>query len=192
MIFSEISLALSNFFLYIGKNRYHEITNTSRTAFQKKNSGRLRAGVLGADDGIISTSSLIIGVSAANSAHHNILIAGIAGLVAGAMSMAASEYVSVSAQADAERKNLAPIQAAVSSAISFSVGGSLPLMMFLISPFKHHIFYVSGASLVFLILLGMLAARIGNANIWHSALRVGLGGAFAMAVTAGIGTLFAV
>lgn len=213
--------------------------------------GWLRASVLGANDGIVSTASLIVGIAAAHSTHQQILVSGIAGLVAGAMSMAAGEYVSVSSQADTEtadlereKKELAtnidfereelaqiyvkrgldsdlarqvakqlmdfdaigshardelgitdmftarPVQAALMSAVSFAAGAALPLFMVLMSPSENVVLYVSAASLIFLIALGMLAARVGGANIWRGALRVGFWGAFAMAVTAGIGTIF--
>ncbi len=211
----------------------------------------LRAAVLGANDGIVSTASLIVGVAAANSSHQNILLTGIAGLVAGAMSMASGEYVSVSSQADTENADLArekvelasnveferaelaqiyvgrgldadlaakvakqlmahdalgshardelgitealsarPVQAALASAGAFSVGAAMPLVMVLISSPKNLIAVVSVASLVFLILLGVLAAHVGGANAWKGALRVGFWGALAMAITAGIGSIF--
>lgn len=213
--------------------------------------GWLRAAVLGANDGIVSTASLIVGVAAANTSHQNILLTGIAGLVAGAMSMAAGEYVSVSSQADTENADLArekielesnsdfehaelaqiymgrgldpalakqvaaqlmahdalgshardelgisetlsarPIQAAFASAGAFSVGAILPLLMVVVSSPQNLIAIVSVASFVFLIALGILAARVGGANIWKGALRVGFWGVLAMAITAGIGTLF--
>lgn len=213
--------------------------------------GWLRASVLGANDGIVSTASLILGVAAANSSHESILLTGIAGLVAGAMSMAAGEYVSVSSQADTESADLAreklelssniefereelaqiyvkrgldaalakqvaeqlmahdalgshardelgitealsarPIQAAFASAGAFSVGAALPLAMILISPASGLIPFVAVSSLIFLILLGVLAARVGGANLWRGALRVGFWGALAMAITAGIGAIF--
>lgn len=213
--------------------------------------GWLRAAVLGANDGIVSTASLIVGVAAANSSHQNILITGTAGLVAGAMSMASGEFVSVSSQADTENADLArekaelatniefereelaqiyigrgldadlaaqvaeqlmahdalgahardelgitetlsarPIQAALASAGAFSVGAALPLMMVFIASPKNLIAIVFLASLIFLVALGILAASVGGANIWKGALRVGFWGAFAMAITAGIGTLF--
>lgn len=213
--------------------------------------GWLRAAVLGANDGIVSTASLIVGVAAANTSHQNILLTGIAGLVAGAMSMAAGEYVSVSSQADTENADLArekaelesnieferyelaqiyvgrglepdlatkvaeqlmahdalgshardelgineafsarPVQAALASAGAFSVGAALPLLMVLVSSSKNLIAVVSLASLIFLILLGVVAARVGGANIWKGAMRVVFWGALAMAITAGIGTLF--
>lgn len=69
--------------------------------------GWLRAAVLGANDGIVSTASLVIGVAAASTTHEGVLLAGVAGLVAGAMSMAAGEYVSVSSQSDTEKADLA-------------------------------------------------------------------------------------
>lgn len=220
-------------------------------AHRSNHIGWLRAAVLGANDGIVSTASLIVGVAAANASHHNVLVTGVAGLVAGAMSMASGEYVSVSSQADTENADLArekfelatnaeserqelaqiyvgrgldpdlaakvsaqlmahdalgshardelgiteaqsakPIQAAVASAASFSVGAALPLGMVLISPAPYLIAVVSAASLVFLVLLGVIAARVGGANLWKGALRVGFWGALAMGVTAGIGTLF--
>lgn len=213
--------------------------------------GWLRAAVLGANDGIVSTASLIVGVAAAHATHQNILVTGVAGLVAGAMSMAAGEYVSVSSQADTEKADLArekieltsnvdferselaqiyvtrgldpelaaqvseqlmandalgshardelgitealsarPIQAALASAGAFSFGAAMPLLVVLISPAQSLIVFVSATSLVFLVLLGVLAARVGGANIWKGALRVGFWGALAMAITAGIGTLF--
>lgn len=213
--------------------------------------GWLRAAVLGANDGIVSTASLIVGVAAANSSHQNILLTGVAGLVAGAMSMASGEYVSVSSQADTENADLAreraeletnveferaelaqiyvgrgldpdlaatvaiqlmehdaigshardelgitealsarPIQAALASAGAFSVGAVLPLLMVLISSPKNLIAIVSVASLIFLVVLGVFAARVGGANIWKGAWRVGFWGALAMAITAGIGALF--
>jgi VIT1/CCC1 family predicted Fe2+/Mn2+ transporter len=211
----------------------------------------LRAAVLGANDGIVSTACLIVGVAAAHSSHQNILLTGIAGLVAGAMSMASGEYVSVSSQADTENADLArekgelatnleferaelaqiyvsrgldselaakvsdqlmahdaigshardelgitealsakPIQAAFASAGSFSVGAAMPLLMVLISPVQNLIVVVSAASLVFLVFLGVIAARVGGANPWKGAIRVGFWGALAMAITAGIGALF--
>lgn len=213
--------------------------------------GWLRAAVLGANDGIVSTASLIVGVTAANATHENILVTGVAGLVAGAMSMAAGEYVSVSSQADTESADLnrekaelesnpgfeleelaaiyvsrgldqalarqvavqltafdaigshardelgitgalsaRPVQAALSSAAAFAVGAALPLIFVVIVPAKVLIYSVSLGSLVFLVTLGVVAAKVGGANIWRGALRVGFWGALAMAITAGIGSLF--
>jgi VIT1/CCC1 family predicted Fe2+/Mn2+ transporter len=213
--------------------------------------GWLRAGVLGANDGIVSTSSLVIGVAAAHATHGNILVAGVAGLVAGAMSMAAGEYVSVHSQADTERAELQleraelkadvkgehaeltaiyvargldpllanqvaeqlmvhdalgahardelgiseafrarPIQAALVSALSFAVGAALPLLVTALAPATGFIPLVSGTSLVFLALLGGLAARVGGAGVAMGAMRVTFWGALAMALTAGVGSLF--
>jgi VIT1/CCC1 family predicted Fe2+/Mn2+ transporter len=212
--------------------------------------GWLRAAVLGANDGIVSTASLIVGVAAAHAARNDLLIAGVAGLVAGAMSMAAGEYVSVSSQADTEQADLAlertelqtnikyerkelariytgrgldpalsqqvaeqlmahdaigahardelgiseavrarPIQAAFSSAGAFTIGATLPLLMVFIVPVEMLIPVVSGASLVFLVLLGALAAYTGGASIWKGAARVAFWGTLAMGLTAGIGSL---
>ena len=213
--------------------------------------GWMRAAVLGANDGIVSTASLIVGVAAAHSTHQQILVSGVAGLVAGAMSMAAGEYVSVSSQSDTERADLRreakelatnlehereelaqiymergleaalarqvafqlmehdalgshardelgitdtsaarPAQAAIMSAASFAVGATLPLLMVLLCPEQNLVLYVSVASMSFLVGLGILAARVGGANIWIGALRVGFWGALAMLATAGIGMLF--
>jgi vacuolar iron transporter family protein len=213
--------------------------------------GWLRAAVLGANDGLLSTSSLIIGVASAQGTHQSVLIAGISGLVAGAMSMAAGEYVSVSSQSDSEQADLGrerkelsedrdgelrelagiyvkrgldkplalqvaeqlmardalgahardelgisdatkarPIQAALASAAAFSVGGTLPLLMALAMPNGFVVEVVSGASLMFLALLGVVGAKTGGANMLRAAIRVTFWGALAMAVTAGIGAVF--
>lgn len=213
--------------------------------------GWLRAAVLGANDGVLSTSSLIIGVASAQGTQHSILIAGVSGLVAGAMSMAAGEYVSVSSQADSEKADLArerkeltddpvgevaeltqiyvgrglnerlaaevatslmahdalgahardelglssataarPVQAALSSAAAFAVGAIVPVAIALITPGDLLVASVSIASLVFLAVLGAIGARIGGARMMIAAVRVTFWGAFAMAVTAGIGALF--
>ena len=213
--------------------------------------GWLRAAVLGANDGIVSTSSLVLGVATAHATHGNIVIAGVAGLVAGAMSMASGEYVSVHSQADTENADLAlerselkadptgehnelaaiyearglepalakqvaaqlmahdalgahardelgisevhrarPIQAALSSAASFAVGAALPLVLTIAAPEKSLIALVAGGTLVFLALLGGIAARVGGAGILLGALRVTFWGALAMAITAGVGALF--
>lgn len=215
--------------------------------------GWLRAAVLGANDGIVSTASLVLGVAAAGASSENILIAGVAGLVAGAMSMAAGEYVSVSSQADTERadldrerKELAadpvhelaeltaiyvgrgldatlaaevatqltthdalgthardelgisevlaanPVQAALASAGTFAVGAALPLMIVLLVPASAHMWAVSAGALLFLALLGSLAARAGGAAVLTAAIRVTFWGALAMALTAGVGALFGV
>jgi len=215
--------------------------------------GWLRAAVLGANDGIVSTASLVLGVAAAGASSQNILVAGVAGLVAGAMSMAAGEYVSVSSQADTERadmdlerKELAaaperehaelaaiyvgrgldaelaskvatqltahdalgahgrdelgisdtlaarPVQAAVASAATFSVGAVLPLLIVLLVPVSALMWAVSASSLVFLALLGSLAARAGGAPVMTAAVRVTFWGALAMGLTAGVGALFGV
>jgi vacuolar iron transporter family protein len=213
--------------------------------------GWLRATVLGANDGIVSTASLVLGVAAAQATHSNVLVAGVAGLVAGAMSMAAGEYVSVHSQADTEQADLAlerrelrlddagehkeltaiyverglnpalakqvadqlmahdaigahardelgisetlsarPIQAALASAGSFAVGAAMPLLTAAIAPEARVIPLVAGTSLVFLALLGGLAARAGGAPVAVGAMRVTLWGALAMGVTAGVGALF--
>jgi vacuolar iron transporter family protein len=213
--------------------------------------GWLRASVLGANDGILSTASLVLGVAAAHATHGNVLVAGVAGLVAGAMSMAAGEYVSVHSQADAEQADLKreraelkaddkaehqelaaiyvgrgldpqlakqvadqlmahdalgahardelgisaalrarPIQAALASAGSFAVGAAMPLAVTAIAPDAGLIPLVGGTSLLFLALLGGLAAHAGGAGVTLGAIRVTFWGALAMAATAGAGALF--
>ncbi len=212
--------------------------------------GWLRAAVLGANDGILSTSSLVLGVAAAHATHSNIMVAVIAGLVAGAMSMAAGEYVSVHSQQDAEEAELnlertelkednkgehrelmeiyvargldpslakqvaeqlmchdalgahardelgisetfraRPIQAALSSAGSFALGAAMPLIATAMAPALGLIPIVAITSLLFLALLGGLAARAGGASVRVGAMRVTFWGALAMALTAGIGAL---
>ena len=213
--------------------------------------GWLRAAVLGANDGVVSTASLIVGVAAANASHAAIITAGFASLVAGAMSMAAGEYVSVSSQADSEsaeveveRRELEtdsagelreltniyvkrgltqklahdvavqltehnaldahlrdelgisetlkarPLQAAVTSAITYATGAALPLLAAVMAPLSAMIVVVSVISLAVLTLLGGVAAKAGGAGIVVGATRVLVWGAFAMLVTAGIGKLF--
>jgi vacuolar iron transporter family protein len=213
-------------------------------------SGWLRAAVLGANDGIISTASLIVGVASADGTRVAVLTAAVAGWAAGAMSMAAGEYVSVSSQADSEAADLKreqralrerpgaekaelahiyqergvqpqlarevadqlmakdalaahardelglseaaaprPIQAAWTSAVSFSIGAALPTLAAFLAPSNAVVLVVPLAALIFLIALGAVGARAGGAPGIRPALRVGFWGALAMAVTAGIGAL---
>ena len=213
--------------------------------------GWLRASILGANDGNVSTASLTAGVAAAGAAQSSILITGIAGLVAGAMSMAAGEYVSVSSQGDAEKADIAretkeletqpefereeligiyekrgldrdlaekvtdklmagnaleahlrdelgltsemsarPIQAALASAAAFAAGAALPLVLVPLFPGPSLTWIVSGASLVFLAILGIVGAKAGGAPVGKGVLRVTFWGAVAMAATAAIGSLF--
>ncbi|RYU78148.1 VIT1/CCC1 transporter family protein [Hymenobacter persicinus] len=213
--------------------------------------GWLRAAVLGANDGIISTASLMVGVAAASASRDSVLVAGVAGLVAGAMSMATGEYVSVSSQADTEQADLAreraelaadpeaehrelaaiyverglaqpladevatqlmahdaigthardelgitdtaaanPIQAALASAGTFTVGAALPLLVILVSPVALLTWTVSLTSLVFLAALGGLAAYVGGSGVLKAAARVTFWGVLAMGLTALIGHLF--
>ncbi len=210
--------------------------------------GWLRASVLGANDGIVSTSSLLLGLAAANASHATLLLSGTAGLVAGAMSMAAGEYVSVYSQADTESAALAqeraelkedfagerrelkdiyirrgvdaalagkvadqlmahdalgshardelgispsssarPLQAALASAGSFSIGATLPVTVVLIAPAQYLIAAIAGACLACLLFLGGWSAQVGGANVRTGALRVAFWSALAMAVTTGVG-----
>lgn len=223
---------------------HSEQHRTSRT-------GWLRAAVLGANDGIVSTASLVLGVAAAQATSQDILVAGVAGLVAGAMSMAAGEYVSVSSQSDTEQADLSrerselardkvaelkeltniyikrgldpvlakqvaeqltahdafaahardelgisdtfsarPVQAAFASAGAFAAGAAMPLVTILIAPAASLIPVVAGTSLVFLAILGGLAAIAGGANVPRSVWRVSFWGATAMALTAAVGAMF--
>ena len=215
--------------------------------------GWMRAAVLGANDGIVSTASLVVGVAAARAGSEEVLVAGVAGLVAGAMSMAAGEFVSVSSQADTERADLRkerhelenepehelqelthiyqgrgldaelahqvavqlmdhdalaahardelghtpggkarPVQAALASALTFAVGAALPLLVALGVPGPRLIPAVCAASLACLAALGALAAQAGGAPVPRATLRVSFWGALAMAITAGVGSLFGV
>lgn len=213
--------------------------------------GWLRAAILGANDGIVSTASLIAGVAAAGAGQASILVTGTAGLVAGAMSMAAGEYVSVSSQSDTEQADIArerqelaadsaheaaeltgiymrrgldadlaqevarqlmakdalgahardelgiseatsakPLQAAGASALAFTVGAGLPLLSAWLSPERYLVPVVSATSLLFLVVLGGLAAYAGGAGMLKGTLRVTFWGALAMVITAGVGLLF--
>lgn len=227
-------------------SRHHESHRSHRI-------GWLRASVLGANDGIVSTASLIVGVAAAQATNADIWIAGVAGLVAGSMSMAAGEYVSVSAQADTEHADLAreraeldespaseldeltniyvlrgldralarqvaeqltahdalgahardelgitetlsarPVQAALASATSFAIGAALPLLLVGLAPPAHLMPIMFTASIGFLAVLGALSARGGGASQPRAVLRVTFWGVLAMALTAGVGSLFGV
>lgn len=213
--------------------------------------GWLRAAVLGANDGIVSTASLVMGVAAAHATPSATLIAGTAGLVAGAMAMAAGEYVSVHSQADSEKADLAreekelkadlegeqrelaaiyvargldpplarqvagqlmahhaldahtrdelgitealkarPLQAAAASAASFAVGAALPLVVVALAPAAGLLGWIFVTALVFLALLGSMAARAGGANVRVGAFRITVWGALAMAITTAVGMLF--
>ncbi len=226
--------------------RHSESHKTHRT-------GWLRAAVLGANDGIVSTASLLLGVAASGASTQALLVTGAAGLVAGAMSMAAGEYVSVSSQADTERADLAreskelaanpdqehaelkaiymgrgldaalassvatqlmahdslgahardelgisdtlaakPVQAAFASAGTFALGAGFPLLMVAFLPAAMLMWGLAGSSLVFLALLGLLAARAGGSPVMSSIVRVTFWGALAMALTAGVGAMFGV
>lgn len=215
--------------------------------------GWLRAAVMGSNDGILSTASLILGIAAAGATGHTVLMTGIAGLVAGAMSMAAGEYVSVSSQADTQKADLVrerkeldtddkferaelagiyvsrgldpalarkvaeqlmahdalgaharaelgiseihharPVLAAFTSAGTFAVGAALPLMVVLLTPAKMLAVSIVGTSLVFLAILGSLAAHVGGASPTVGALRVTFWGALAMALTYGVGAVFGI
>lgn len=213
----------------------------------------LRAAVLGANDGIISISSLAIGVAAASSTREPVVLATVAGLVAGALSMAAGEYVSVSSQTDTEKadierekKELAempeqelnilaqiyekrglksetamlvakeltevdalgthvrdelglneitkanPIQAALASGAAFSVGGVLPLLVVLFVSIKGMEYWLYGSTIIFLMILGAMAARTGGSNVYKGVLRITIWGTIAMGLSAFVGYLFGV
>lgn len=215
--------------------------------------GWLRAAVMGANDGIVSTASLVLGVAAAGASSKSMLITGVAGLVAGAMSMAAGEYVSVSSQSDTENADIEkerielathpehehaelaaiyvgrglskplaaevatqlmahdalgahsrdelgisdlttarPVQAALASAATFSVGAAMPLLVVLLVPASLLMWAVAGSSLLFLAVLGALAGNTGGSSVWTAAIRVTFWGTLAMALTAGVGALFGV
>jgi VIT1/CCC1 family predicted Fe2+/Mn2+ transporter len=213
----------------------------------------LRAAVLGANDGIISISSLAIGVAAASSSREPIMLATLAGLVAGALSMAAGEYVSVSSQTDTEKADIErekeelstmpeeelnilaqiyerrglqketamqvakemtafdalgthirdelgineissakPIQAALASGASFTIGGILPLMIILFAPVKTMEYWLYSSTILFLIILGVIAAKTGGSNIYKAVWRIAIWGTIAMGLSALVGYLFGV
>ncbi len=213
----------------------------------------LRAAVLGANDGIISISSLAVGVAAASSDREPIILATVAGLVAGALSMAAGEYVSVSSQTDTETADIErekrelkempeaelnilaqiyerrglkketamqvaieltekdalgthirdelgineisqakPIQAAVASGASFTAGGLLPMLAVLFAPIKGMEYWLYGFTIIFLVVLGAIAARAGGSSIRKAILRITIWGTIAMGLSAGVGYIFGV
>jgi VIT1/CCC1 family predicted Fe2+/Mn2+ transporter len=213
----------------------------------------LRAAVLGANDGIISTASIAIGVAAASSTREPVILATLAGLVAGALSMAAGEYVSVSSQTDVEKADIErekieleetpelelqrlaeiyekrglkketaltvakeltthdalgahirdelgineisqakPIQAAFASGASFTIGGILPFLVTLFMPIKSMEYYLYGFAILFLIILGALAAKTGGSNIGKAIIRITFWGTVAMGLTALVGYLFGI
>lgn len=213
----------------------------------------LRAAVLGANDGILSTASIAIGVSAASTSREPIILATLAGLVAGALSMAAGEYVSVSSQTDVEHADIQrekeellempelelqrlsqiyeqrglkketalqvaiemtehdalaahvrdelgineisqanPIQAALASGAAFTVGGILPLIATLLLPLQNMEYYLYTTAILFLIILGAMAARTGGSNVTKAILRITFWGTIAMGLTALVGYLFGV
>jgi VIT1/CCC1 family predicted Fe2+/Mn2+ transporter len=226
---------------------------THRERHRSERIGWLRAAVLGANDGIVSTASLVVGVAAAEASRQDVLVAGIAGLVAGALSMAAGEYVSVSSQADTEQADLTrerhelaadpqaeedeltgiyvgrglepelartvarqltakgalaahardelgitdalaarPLQAALASAATFAVGAGVPVLAILLAPSSALVLAVAAVSLLCLVSLGGLAARIGGASMMVGAARVTIWGVLAMLATAAVGRLFGV
>jgi vacuolar iron transporter family protein len=156
----------------------------------------LRAGVLGANDGIVSTAGLVVGVAGATRSASLISTAGMAGLVAGAVSMALGEYVSVSTQRDTQRvlgvdpDDLSnPWQAAMSSAISFTLGALIPLIAILLPPADFRVPVAFMSVLLALVITGTLSAMLGGAGKQRAVVRVVAGGAVAMLVTYGIGQL---
>jgi VIT1/CCC1 family predicted Fe2+/Mn2+ transporter len=213
----------------------------------------LRAAVLGANDGIISISSLAIGVAAASSTREPIVLATVAGLVAGALSMAAGEYVSVSSQTDTEKADIEreinelaempeeelkilaqiyekrglkketamqvaieftekdalgahirdelgineinqvnPIQAAISSGAAFTVGGVLPLLVILFAPVNNMEYWLYAFTIIFLMVLGSIAAKTGGSSVKKAILRITIWGTIAMVLSALVGYIFGV
>ena len=213
----------------------------------------LRAAVLGANDGLLSTASIVVGVASASESRDPIVLAALAGLVAGALSMAAGEYVSVSSQTDIEKADIAretkelkeipetelqylaaiyeqrglkketalqvareltehdalaahirdelgineisqakPLQAAIASGASFTCGARLPLVTSMLMPLKNMVYYQYGLTIVFLMLLGAIAAKTGGSNVFKAVLRISLWGTIAMVLTATVGRIFGV
>lgn len=158
---------------------------------------QLRAGVLGANDGIVSVAAIVVGVAGASSTSASIVTAGVAGLVAGALSMATGEYVSVSSQRDAERAGLAtpdeeltnPWHAAVASLLAFVVGGLVPLLVALAPWGAAIVPAVFAAVVVALVVTGAVSARIGGSPVRRAVVRNVAGGSIAMIVTYAVGSL---
>ena len=184
--------------LFVGAEMHNGVTpllTQSRAPNLANRLNWLRAGVLGANDGIVSTAGLVVGVAAATRVTSAIFTAGSAGLVAGAVSMALGEYVSVSAQRDTERRfgigsggELSnPWQAALSSAIAFTLGAVLPLVAILLPPVAFRVPVAFLAVLIALALTGTISAALGGVGKSRAVLRVVAGGAVAMLVTYGIG-----
>lgn len=228
-----------------------EIVVRARVQHRTGRAGWLRAAVLGANDGLISTASLLLGVAAAHQSRDSLLLTGIAAIAAGAMAMAAGEYVSVHSQADIEKADLEaeraehvaddagehdeltaiyvgrglepqlaaqvaqqlmafdalgahardeigisdaltarPLQAALASAVSFAGGAAMPLVVAAAAPDALLLPVLSVSSLLFLALLGGVAAQAGGASVTKGAIRVAFWGALAMGVTTGVGALF--
>ncbi len=175
---------------------------SERKSIDHKMLNRLRAAVLGANDGIVSTASVVMGVAGAGSNNTVIFTAGFAALVAGALSMAVGEYVSVASQKDAEKVHAekndeeaefsSPLQAALASIASFTVGGIVPLLAVSIAPPTMKIIATVGAVIIALILTGYFSARAGGARPGKATARVVIGGLLAMALTYYIGVLFGV
>lgn len=213
----------------------------------------LRAAVLGANDGLLSTASIVVGIASASQSREAVILAALAGLVAGALSMAAGEYVSVSSQTDIERSDIAreakelkempeeelqylatiyeqrglkketalqvakeltahdalgahvrdelgineisqanPLQAALASGASFTIGAILPLAVSVLLPLENMVYYQYGFAIAFLMVLGAIAAKTGGSSVFKAVLRITLWGTLAMALTAGVGHLFGV
>ena len=245
-------IQLENATLQIGRGIKYEPDMKDEEHYVKR-SGWLRASILGANDGILSTASIIIGVAAASDIRETIVLAGIAGLVAGAMSMAAGEYVSVSSQSDIEKSDLKreakelkempedellelagiyegkgldkelslkvaeqltahnaleahardelgineiteakPLQAALASGVSFVSGGILPVVATILAPVKQMVYIQYGVALLFLIILGSIAAKAGGSDVRKAIIRITFWGTVAMGITALIGHLFGV
>jgi vacuolar iron transporter family protein len=157
----------------------------------------IRASVLGANDGIVSIASLLVGFAGAAPTKSYLLVAGTAGVVSGALSMGVGEYVSVSSQRDVEREDLKlsrntltnPWHAAIASALSFTLGALIPLIAVIVSPQELLIFSTFAASLLALIITGSTSGYMSRTNVRRATLRVTLGGALAMGITLGIGTI---
>lgn len=155
----------------------------------------LRAGVLGANDGIVSVAAVVVGVAGVTSATGPILVAGLAALLGGALSMALGEYVSVSSQTDSQKAHgvateeaVSPWHAAVASAVAFLAGSVLPMLAILLPPPGIRVPVTFAAVLTALAITGAVGAWIGRANITRAALRVVIGGALALAATFAVGS----
>lgn len=174
-----------------------ELSEAARNPGDGERLNRLRAGVLGANDGIVSTAAVVVGVAGATADSHAIAMSGLAAVVGGAVSMALGEYVSVSSQRDSERamgyddeEQVNPWSAGIASFLSFLLGAILPFAAALLAPAAWRVAAIFGVTLIALALTGTLSAKLGDAPVGRAVTRILVGGTLALAATFAVGSLF--